>query len=40
MTGATRCPTRNKPVIDLIFVIVTIGFFALGILYTYACGRL
>jgi len=27
-------------VIDLIFIIATIGFFALGILYTYACGRL
>jgi hypothetical protein len=27
-------------VIDLIFLLATIGFFAMGILYTYACGRL
>jgi hypothetical protein len=26
--------------IDLLFVIVTVGFFAIGVVYTYVCERL
>ena len=26
--------------LDIIFIAVTLGFFAVGILYTYACGKL
>jgi hypothetical protein len=26
--------------LDVIYVLVTVGFFAVGTLYLYACGRL
>jgi hypothetical protein len=29
-----------KVMADTIYVLVSVAFFAIGILYTYACGRL
>jgi hypothetical protein len=32
--------TGDRAMADVLFVAATIGFFALGVLYTYACGKL
>jgi hypothetical protein len=31
---------KETEMMDLVFIGATIGFFALCVLYTYACGRL
>jgi len=31
---------KERTVLDVMFVAVTVGFFAVCILYTYACGKL
>jgi hypothetical protein len=31
---------RRSEVLDLIFIAVTVGFFALAVIYTRACDRL
>ncbi len=31
---------KDKPMQDLLFVVIVFAFFALSIAYTYACGRL
>jgi hypothetical protein len=39
-TLATASIAKEFNVQDVIFVGLTIGFFAISILYTYACGKL
>ena len=36
----TQFKTKEFLVHDLIFIVVTVAFFAFSILYTYACGKL
>jgi hypothetical protein len=40
MRNAAKPSNEDHPMYDLIFIGATIAFFAICILYTYACGRL
>jgi hypothetical protein len=40
LVGYTNKMRKEPPLQDALFILVSLGFFALGVLYTYACGKL